>query len=63
MGIKYITNESMLCNEFYSISLFHPEHYKLTVAADTSSAGVQEYREDNEKLMNVTIVRRGCRRG
>ena len=51
------------CNEFYTMSLFRPEYDKLTVAANTSSAGVQEYREDNEKLIDATIVRCGWRRG
>ena len=40
--------------------LFHSEHVQITVAADTSSTGVQEYREDNEKLIDIMIVRRGC---
>lgn len=48
------------CNEIYSISCSTLNTYDTTVAADTSSAGVQEYREDNETLIDAIIVRRGC---
>jgi hypothetical protein len=51
------------CNEIYTMSLFHPEHDKLTVAADTSSAGVQEYRDEIKELLDFILIRRGWRRG
>ena len=63
MGINYIANGSILCNIFYTMSLFHPEHDKLTVAANTSSAGVQEYRDEIKGLLDFILIRRGWRRG
>ena len=52
-----------ICNEIYTMSLFRPEHDKLTVAANTSSAGVQEYRDEIKELLDFILIRRGWRRG